>query len=44
MGSFSNAIAAFKEGRKFIGTELDEKWFKLGEKKLNDLMSQQTIF
>ena len=34
MGSFSTAIAAYKENRKFIGCELDFKWFKKKKKKL----------
>ena len=44
MGSFSTAIACYKEKRNFIGSELDEKWFKLGERKLKDLQSQTTLF
>jgi len=44
MGSFSTAIACYKENRNFIGSELDEKWYKLGQRKLEDLKAQQTLF
>lgn len=44
MGSFSTAIACHKEKRNFIGTELDEKWHALGQRKLDDLQCQTTLF
>ena len=44
MGSFSTAIASYKEKRNFIGCELDAKWYKLGQKKLNQIMNQTTLF
>lgn len=44
MGSFSTAIACHKENRKFLGAELDAKWFELGQKKLLAITSQQTLF
>ena len=44
MGSFSTAIACHKEKRNFIGTELDEKWHALGQRKLDDLQCQITLF
>lgn len=44
MGSFSTAIASYKENRNFIGCELDSKWFEMGEKKLNAIMNQKTLF
>jgi site-specific DNA-methyltransferase (adenine-specific) len=44
MGSFSTAIACYKESRKFIGAELDAKWFELGQRKLLAITSQQTLF
>lgn len=44
MGSFSTAIACHKERRDFIGSELDAKWFELGQKKLSAITSQQTLF
>lgn len=44
MGSFSTAIACHKENRKFLGAELDAKWFELGQKKLIAITSQQTLF
>lgn len=44
MGSFSTAIACHKEKRNFIGTELDPKWYAMGQKKLENLQSQITLF
>ena len=44
MGSFSTAIACHKENRRFIGAELDSKWHELGQRKLSDLMAQQSLF
>ncbi len=44
MGSFSTAIACHKEKRNFLGTELDAKWHALGQRKLDDLQCQTTLF
>lgn len=44
MGSFSTAIACYKEKRNFLGTELDAKWHALGQRKLDDLQCQITLF
>lgn len=44
MGSFSTAIACHKEKRNFLGTELDAKWYALGQRKLDDLQCQITLF
>lgn len=44
MGSFSTAIASYKEKRRFIGCELDSKWFNMGQKKLSAIMNQKTLF
>lgn len=44
MGNFSTAIACHKEKRNFIGTELDPKWYAMGQKKLDNLQSQITLF
>jgi len=44
MGSFSTAIACHKEKRNFIGTELDLKWFAMGQTKLENLQAQITLF
>ena len=44
MGSFSTAIACHKEKRNFLGTELDAKWHALGQRKLDDLKCQITLF
>lgn len=44
MGSFTTAIACHKENRDYIGTELDDKWFKDGQDKLFALEAQTTLF
>lgn len=44
MGSFSTAIACHIEKRNFIGTELDPKWFAMGQTKLENLQAQKTLF
>jgi len=44
MGSFSTAIACHKEKRNFIGAELDVKWHAMGQRSLNDLQLQTTMF
>lgn len=44
LGSFSTAIACHKEKRQYIGTELDEKWYKIGLKQLECLQQQTTLF
>jgi len=44
MGSFSTAIACYKENRNYIGTELDEKWFGNGQRSLDALKAQHTLF
>lgn len=44
MGSFSTAIACYKENRSFIGAELDPKWYKMGQQKLDALQDQTTLF
>ena len=44
MGSFTTAKCCFKENRNYIGSELDVKWFKNGNKELNALKDQKTLF
>jgi len=43
-GSATVAIACYKENRKFISAELDEKWWRLGDEKLKNLMNQKELF
>jgi DNA modification methylase len=43
-GSFSTALAAHQEGRKFISYELHEEYFKIGQKRFNDLSKTQNLF
>lgn len=41
MGVGSTGIAALNAGRKFIGVELDEKWFNLAVKRITDYYTGQ---
>ena len=36
MGSFTTAICCHRLGRRFIGAEKDEKYFAMGQKRLED--------
>lgn len=44
MGSFTTAVACHKLGRRFIGAELDEEYYKLGSERLESVQSQISIF
>ena len=44
MGSFTTAKVCQELNRKFIGSELDKKWFEIGQKELNTLKQQQNPF
>lgn len=41
MGAGSTAVAALREGRKFIGIELDRRWFDLAVQRVEKEMSAQ---
>lgn len=43
IGSGSTAIACIKTGRKFIGFEIDEKWFNIANKKVEHLKGQNNL-
>jgi len=43
-GSFTTAKACFEEGRMFMGTELDPKWYDKYQKELEALMNQPKLF
>jgi DNA modification methylase len=43
-GSCSTGVAAHRTGRKFIGFELDEEYYKLSKQRLDEEMSQMTIY
>ena len=38
MGSGSTGVAALNLHRKFIGMELDEKYFQIAEKRIQDIV------
>jgi DNA modification methylase len=44
MGSGTTAVAAKSLKRKFIGFEIDKKYFKLAEDRLNNTISNKTLF
>lgn len=44
MGSFTTAVACHKLGRRFIGAELDEEYYKLGSERLERVQSQISMF
>jgi site-specific DNA-methyltransferase (cytosine-N4-specific) len=44
MGTGSTAEAAFKAGRKYIGSEMSEEYCKIAEKRLKALTSQLNLF
>lgn len=39
-GSFTTGVACIKEGRNFIGVELDEHYFGIGRKRMEDAAAQ----
>lgn len=44
MGSFTTAVACAKSGRRFIGAELDKKYFEKGQERLRKATAQESIF
>jgi len=40
-GSFSTAIACINTGRRFIGYELDEKYFEIGKNRILDHLTKK---
>lgn len=44
MGSFTTAVACHKLGRRFIGAEFDEEYYKLGSERLERIQSQISMF
>lgn len=43
MGSFSTAKACIKEGRNYIGSEIDKYWFDKGQKELKNIGDEKII-
>ena len=44
MGSGTTGVAAVQEGRKFIGIEIDEKYFDIACKRIEDAQKQLSLF
>lgn len=44
MGSGSTGVACVNTGRDFIGIEIDENYFKIAEKRINNELSQLKLF
>lgn len=44
MGSGSTGVGALKAGRRFIGYEMDEKYFNAARKRLEETLRQPTLF
>jgi DNA modification methylase len=44
MGSGTTGVAAVQEGRKFIGIEIDEKYFDIACKRIEDAQRQGMLF
>ena len=44
MGSCTTAVAAYQLGRKFIGFETDDEYYKSGTERLEAVMRQMSIF
>ena len=44
MGGGSTAVADVHEGRKFIGIEIDEQWFDLSCRRIEQAYAQPDLF
>lgn len=44
MGGGSSGVAAAKMGRKFIGIELDQRWFELSVRRISEALKQPDMF
>lgn len=44
MGSGTTALAAIKEGRRYLGFELEKKYYDICESRIKALTAQQTLF
>jgi site-specific DNA-methyltransferase (adenine-specific) len=43
-GSMSTAIAAMREGRRFLMVEKDERYFEIGKKRIEGELKNPTLF
>jgi DNA modification methylase len=44
MGGGSTAVAAVREGRKFIGIELEQRWFDIACRRIEEVYAQPDMF
>lgn len=44
MGSGTTGVACMQTGRKFIGCEIDEKYFAIAKKRIEDAAAQLHLF
>jgi DNA modification methylase len=44
MGSGTTAVACIKEKRNFLGSEIDENYYEVLTKRINNEQSQPTLF
>ena len=43
MGSGSTGVACLNTNRRFIGIELEEKYFKIAEKRIEDILMLNNV-
>ena len=44
MGSGTTGVACVKTGRRFIGIEIEEKYFRIAEKRIAEAQMQPLLF
>ena len=42
-GSFSTGVACMNTNRRFIGIEIDEKYFKIGKQRIEESLHKEVI-
>ena len=42
-GSFSTGVACMNTGRKFIGIEVDEKYFEIGKSRMEECLDKEVV-
>ena len=44
MGSGTTGVAAVRMGRRFVGIEIEEKYFDIAQKRIDDALRQADMF